>query len=310
MATFTLGAAGPAAMSGRAGRRWRAQLSAIVLASALALFYFAAGAYLWLEQRDMIFEPAHGAERTPAMLGLAAQEHWIPVGGGAGAGLLHSWWIAGPAADAPTLLFLHGSDCNVGNELDHAARLRAIGFNVLLIDYRGFGQSTGGQPSESKVYEDAEAAWNFLNSEKRLRPAQVVLYGHSLGGAIAIDLATRHADAQALIVESTFTSMSEMAGLRHYGIFPVDLVLNQRFNSIAKVGKLQLPVLFLHGTSDEIIPYRMSEQLFESVRAPKALQLIPGGDHEHDDLAAPKLYGAAIHNFLAFTPGISSDFHI
>jgi pimeloyl-ACP methyl ester carboxylesterase len=295
MATTELGWSPARFGGGLLRRHWRPLL---VVVLAVAVYCYAETCWLlWLGQKDLIFEPVHDMERTPAALGLVAEEVWIASGTGDEQGRLHSWWIPASNPGSSTLLYLHGNDGNVGTELNRVARLRAIGFNVLLIDYRGYGRSTGGEPSESKVYEDAESAWNFLVTRKRIDPSQIMIYGHSLGGAVAIELATHHQAAEGLIVENTFTSMVDMAKFENYNVFPISLLLNQRFDSIAKAAQLQLPVLIVHGTRDEIVPYHMSVQLFEAVHAPKVLRLIPGGGHENNYVVAPEAYESAIHEF-------------
>jgi len=169
---------------------------------------------------------------------------------------------------------------------------------VLLIDYRGYGKSTGGPPSEQTLYEDAEAAWRFLIERKAVSAKRAVIYGHSLGGAVAIDLAARHPEAAALIVESTFTSMADVARTREYRLFPVYMLLTQRFESVDKARGLKMPTLLIHGTRDDIVPYRMSEALYEALSGPKLLQLIPEGDHGNNDLIAPMLYRQATSELM------------
>jgi len=102
----------------------------------------------------------------------------IPSGSGAEQGELYAWWIAADQADAPTLLYLHGNDKNVSHDIDNAARMHGLGYNLLLVDYRGYGKSTGGEPSEAKVYEDAEAAWNYLLKQRGSAPQRTFIYGH------------------------------------------------------------------------------------------------------------------------------------
>jgi hypothetical protein len=137
-------------------------------------------------------------------------------------------------------------------------------------------------PSETKVYQDAEAAWKYLTDKRDFEGHRVFIYGHSLGGAVAIQLATRHPEAAGVIVESTFTSILEMSRLRYYGalrLLPVDFLLHQRFESLAKIGSLKIPVFLIHGTDDGKIPYTMTERLYAAAPEPKELLLIRGGRH-------------------------------
>lgn len=269
----------------------------LLLAGAAVLAYLSVCGYMWNTQRQHIFEPEARLQSTPDRDGMRYEEVVIPSGSGAEHGELHGWWIAAEQAHAPTLLYLHGNFRNIGHNVEHAMRLHSLGYNLLLVDYRGYGKSSGGAPSEAKVYEDAEAAWNYLIRQRAVPPQQTIIYGHSLGGAIAVDLAVRHPEAAGLIAESTFTSMIAMAE-RDYGYLPIDWILNQRFDTLDKIGKLKIPVLFIHGTWDEKIPYQMSQQLFDQAPQPKALKLIDGGEHSNNSGVAWLEYRAAVSAFV------------
>ena len=200
---------------------------------------------------------------------------------------MYAWWIPAEQANASTLLYLHGNDKNIGHghDVDSAARMHSLGYNLLMVDYRGYGKSTGGEPSEAKVYEDAEAAWNYLLKQRASAPQRTFIYGHSLGGAIAIDLAIHHPEAAGVIAESTFTSIYDM-GRHDYSYLPVGLLLNQSFDSLDKVSKLKIPVLFIHGTWDKRVPLQMSQRLFDRAPQPKFLKLIEGGQHSNSSSIA------------------------
>ena len=246
---------------------------------ALALLYGSACGYMWATQKQQVFEPTAVWQTTPDRMGMKYDRVRIPVGSGADRGELDGWWIKADAADAPTVLYFHGNYRNIGNNLDQTQRLHKLGYNVLLADYRGFGKSTG-SPSEANVYEDAEAVWQYLFTQRGVYPRQTIIYGHSLGGAIAIDLAVHHPDAAGLITESTFTSMTAM-GEKDYGFLPIGYLLNQRFDSIKKVPKLKIPVLFIHGTWDKKVPVTMGRQLYAAAPKAKSLLLIEGGEHNN-----------------------------
>lgn len=263
------------------------------------LAYVLACAYLWATQRHQIFIPETQLQTTPDRLGMKYDEIHIPSGSGTEQGNLDAWWIPSEHADATTILYLHGSDKNIGHahDIDSAARLHGMGYNLLMVDYRGYGQSTGGEPSEAKVYEDSEAAWNYLIKQRTTDPKRTFIYGHSLGSAIAIDLALHHPEAAGIIVESALTSMAEM-GERKYPYLPVEPLLNQRFDSLAKIGNLKIPLLLIHGTWDKRIPYQMSQRLFDRAPQPKFLKLIEGGQHQNIGLVAPLEYRAAVSEFI------------
>jgi fermentation-respiration switch protein FrsA (DUF1100 family) len=254
---------------------------------------------MWHTQRQHIFEPKPQLQSTPDRLGLKFEDVHIQSGSGTDQGDLYCWWIPAENTDAPTMLYMHGNDKNIGaaRDLDSAARLHGMGYNVLTVDYRGYGKSTGGEPSEAKMYEDAESAWRYLTKQRAIDPKRTFIYGHSLGGAIAINLGLHHPNAGGVITEGTFTSMADMAE-RKYAYLPADLLLNQRFDSIGKLSRMKIPMLFIHGTWDRRIPYQMSQRLFESAPQPKYLKLIEGGDHGNSAMVAPLEYEAAINEFV------------
>ncbi|MEG4359791.1 alpha/beta fold hydrolase [Microcoleus sp. Aus8_D1] len=181
------------------------------------------------------------------------------------------------------VLYLHGNGSNVGANVEHANRFHSLGLSVFMIDYRGYGNSQGDFPSESRVYEDAQLAWDYLVKQRGINPNQIYIYGHSLGGAIAIDLAVRHPEAAGLIVDGSFTSVRAMVDFQkpQFGMFPIDFLLTQRFDSLAKVDRLQMPVLFIHGTADTVVPAQMGKKLFDAAPEPKQLYMVPGGGHNN-----------------------------
>jgi uncharacterized protein len=188
---------------------------------------------------------------------------------------------------------------NIGANTEQAKRFHKLGFSVFLFDYRGYGKSEGDFPSEAAVYADAQRAWDYLTQERKISPTNIVLYGHSLGGAIAINLATQHPNAAGLIVQSSFTSALEMARRNWWtAIFPVHLILNQRFASIEKVPSLKMPTLYIHGTIDRSIPFKMSERLFAATRSPKHLQLFKGASHNDVAYIGGAAYSQTIQDFV------------
>ena len=268
------------------------------LAVLLLVVYASARVYgIWSNQRESIFEPAAVLQTSPARLGAPFEELRIPSGSGAERGDLHAWWIPAEKPDAPTVLYLHGNFRNISYNLENALRYRALGSNLLLVDYRGYGKSTGGKPSEAKVYEDAEAAWQYLVKQRGVKPQQLFIYGHSLGGAAAIDLALRHPEAAGLITESTFTSMQAMGELK-YDFLPAGLLLNQRFESLQKIAQLKIPLLLVHGTWDQKVPVGMAQQLFEAAPQPKTLVMIEGGEHSNNAAVGWVEYRDAVSAFI------------
>jgi pimeloyl-ACP methyl ester carboxylesterase len=205
----------------------------------------------------------------------------------------------------PALIYLHGNGGSIGANAAHACRLSRIGFGVLIFDYRGYGKSEGGPPTETQVYEDAEQAWQYLLRRPTEMPpgknvaARTVIYGHSLGGAVAIELAKRHPEAGALIVESTFTSIREMAKQSPmFRYFPTWLILNQHMDSLTKIASVRMPVLLIHGTSDGVVPVAMSEQLYAAAPGRKQILLVPGAGHENCASVAGPKYAQAVAEFM------------
>ena len=225
---------------------------------------------------------------------------------------IHAWWWPAQRADAPAILYLHGVRWNLTGQLFRIEQLHALGYSVLAIDYRGFGQSHGDLPSESSVYEDARIAWERL---KVLQPdaSKRLIYGHSLGGAVAIDLAAelgrQAASAKAptaargLIVESTFTTLADAAAAVTKTSLPVRWVMSQKFDSIDKIREIGMPLLVVHGLKDDYVPPRLSKELFQAALEPKKLLLVPGGTHNNSMSLAGKDYGQAINALLRAKPG-------
>ena len=183
------------------------------------------------------------------------------------------------------VLYLHGARWNLTGHLNRIARLREFGFSVFAIDYRGFGKSDGDLPSEASVYEDARVGWNWVVAREP-DPARRFIYGHSLGGAVAVDLAAGLANgggggaARGLIVESSFTNFADMASEITRGLFP-SAMLSQKFDSIGKIAQVRMPVLVVHGEGDRYVPVRFSEALYAAAPAPKRLLVVPNGSHNN-----------------------------
>jgi pimeloyl-ACP methyl ester carboxylesterase len=268
------------------------------LASGVGFLYAALCGFLWFDQEHFIFFPSTDQSvLTPSAFRIPFEDVWIPVPSSPEE-KLHGWWIPNPGTRR-LLLYLHGNGGNISANLEHAVRMRNLGTSVLIMDYRGYGRSNGRFPSESRVYEDAETAWQYLVRERNVSPSDIVIYGHSLGGAIAIELASHHPEAAGLITESTFTSIIDMArNERAYSWLPVGLLVRQNFASIAKVPLIRMPILFIHGTGDEIAPYRMSEQLYNAAPGVKKLILIEGAGHEDCAITGGEKYDSAVRSFL------------
>lgn len=262
-----------------------------------AIAYCAMCIFLFFQQTRFLFFPSPTIETTPKFFNLDYEEIWLPVQSHK-VERIHGWWIKANQPDTKVLLYLHGNGINMGANIAHATRYHQLGFSILLIDYRGYGRSEG-SPNEVRVYQDAATAWNYLVNERQIDPSHIFIYGHSLGGAIAIDLAVLHPNAAGLIVESSFTSIREVIAARNnFRMFPVDLILTQRFDSIKKVPSLKIPVLFIHGTADLTVPAFMSQNLYTAAPEPKQLILVPGAGHNNVAEFAPSIYMPAVQSFV------------
>jgi alpha-beta hydrolase superfamily lysophospholipase len=250
---------------------------------------------LWYWQASFIFQPSPVVSTTPSDLGVTFEKVALPIGGGQVAG----WWVPAQDPRAATLLYSHGNANNVGANADAVVRFQKAGLNVFIYDYRGYGESTGGPPREKLAYEDAERAWTYLVSERRIAPATIVIYGHSLGGAVAIDLASRHADAGALITESTLTSIADLAeGMGAGRLLPVRLILTERFDALSRIRAVHVPTLILQGQED-IRHLPMAQRLYDAANDPRQLAVIPGGGHEDSAEMNPTAYFGALNGFLS-----------
>jgi len=191
-----------------------------------------------------------------------------------------SWW----------LLVCHGNAGNL-SEFDrplHYAGLRQLGLNLLAFDYRGYGES-GGAPSEAGLYRDADAAYRFLTNERGVPASRIVIFGHSLGSAVAIDLASRVRSA-GLIVEGAFTSAIDR-GQELYPYIPVHWIAKSRFNSVDKISRITVPKLFLHATRDEVIPLAHGRRLYQAAPPPKTFVELQGGHGDAFDVDSARYFG-------------------
>lgn len=230
---------------------------------------------------------------TPADLNLEAEDVFLTPEPGV---QLHAWFFPRPEPLA-TLLFCHGNAGNVSHRLENVVRLLRTGFQVLLFDYRGYGHSSG-QPSERGLYRDAATAWAHLVGRADTAAARRIIFGRSLGGAVAVDLATG-VRADALIIESTFTSVRTLARL----IFPLPLPgLPVKYDSLSKMGRLRMPLLAIHGEQDELIPFAEGRALFEAAAEPKAWYPIPGAGHNDTYLVGGGAYFRRLATFVAELP--------
>jgi len=194
------------------------------------------------------------------------------------------------------VLYLHGARWNLTGSVTRIDRWRQLGFAVMAVDYRGFGKSSDVAPTEAYAYEDAQAAYDYM---VRLTPGRRhFIVGHSLGGAIAAEVARRRPEASGLVLEATFTSVRDMISESSWGFLPVGLILTQEFNTLSKVGEVKVPVLVTHGTRDSIVPFRMGERLYAAVQSPKRFIKVEGAGHHNLSGAAFDEYRQALQELF------------
>ena len=259
--------------------------SVIILLSAL----------LYIFQPNFVYFPMRDLIATPGNIGLEYDEVRITTEDSV---TITGWYIPHPAS-RKTLLFLHGNAGNISHRLDSLQIFYQLGLSVLIIDYRGYGESEG-SPTEHGTYLDAEAAWKYLINERKLSPEQIIVFGRSLGGAIATWLARQYQPA-GLIIESTFTSIVDM-GKKYYPYLPVNLIARIRYPSLENIDKIYCPKLFIHSIDDEIIPYAMSQQFFDKANTPKQLLAIKGG-HNDGFIISGEYYVKGLQEFLISISG-------
>jgi uncharacterized protein len=270
--------------------RWRWPAFALLLAGAL----LAGCVSLDEQQRKWIFQPQAGTSAWQAEHPEGMDDVWIevPASQGGEKAKLHALWLANPDPAAPVLLYLHGARRNVASSAFRVRHRQQLGFSVLAVDYRGFGRSTDELPSEATVAEDARAAWDWLAQRHGDRARYI--FGHSLGGAIAVQLATEVNDAKGLIVEGTFTSIPDVFDSMKWGWLPVTPLITQRFDSAAKIDRIKVPVLVVHGERDSLIRPELGRALFERASAPKRFVLVQGGTHYSTNGIAQPQYREAL----------------
>lgn len=236
--------------------------------------------YLYLNQEQIMFLPGADFELTPEQFGLEYEEMTLKIDEEV---TVHGWYF--PAdPEGPTVLFCHGNAGNISHRLETAQYLVSLGANTLLFDYRGYGKATG-SPTETGLYTDAQAALEWLTLVKNVPADKLVIFGRSLGGAVAVELATKN-ECRGLIVESAFTSMPDMAQAV-YPWLPVKFLVRHKLSSIDKIGDVKSLVLVMHSPIDEIIPFWMGRSLYEATTAEKRFMELKGAhnilEYYHSD---------------------------
>jgi len=267
-------------------------LARIVLAAAAVYAIFCAAVFLF--QDGMIYQPFGRLELYPSAAGLDYEDVNFSAPDGIS---LHGWFIPAGKTPSGVLLFFHGNAGNISHRLDSIRIFHDLGLDVFIFDYRGYGLSAG-KPSEEGFYADGRAALGFL-LEKGYSPGEVILFGRSLGGAVAARIAGETTPA-ALIIESSFTSLAAIAA-RVAPLFPVGLLLRSGFHTEALLPAVRCPVLVIHSPDDEMIPFSHGKRLFEAASEPKAF-LETSGDHNSGFLLSGAVYTEGLASFISALP--------
>lgn len=270
----------------------RAGRFALIGLGVVLLLYGGILAWLLVNEDRMIYFPEQGTAEAPG--DLAVEKVSFPSTDGV---RLTAWVVVPPNDTSRWILILHGNAGNLATpgRPEHDRQLRGLGLGLLALDYRGYGESEG-KPSEQGLYRDARAAYDYLVNQRQIAPHRIVIYGHSLGSAVAVELATT-VPAAGLIIEGALTSVPDR-GAELWPLIPVRLIARNRFNSLERIGRLKMPVLLIHGRDDMTIPIAHGRRLFDAAPEPRTFLEVPGG---HDDAysVGAREYEDGISRFLA-----------
>jgi fermentation-respiration switch protein FrsA (DUF1100 family) len=224
---------------------------------------------LLFEER-LIYFPSRELAATPSSFGLEHEEVFLDSG-------VHGWFLPAPGGARFAVLVCHGNAGNISGRLDRALAFHGLGMDVLLFDYRGFGRSRG-EPSEEGTYEDAVAARRYLVEDRRISPERLILFGESLGAAVAIEVALRE-PAAALVLEAPFTSIADMTRVAYPFLAPLIPWVRTRYDNLGKIPRVRVPLLILHGRCDPVVPFSQGEALFRAAREPKSFVAFDDAGH-------------------------------
>jgi uncharacterized protein len=246
-------------------------------------------------------EPWDDSQDWKTLSGLPLEEVWLNASDGT---RLFGWFLQAPGA-REVMLWCHGNAGNIAHRLENLTQVYQRGISVFLFDYRGYGRSQGA-PSEEGLYQDVVAAWDYLREERKIPAARIVVFGRSLGGAVAGELALKK-EVAGLILESTFPSVEAVAR-RMFSGFPAHLMLKARFDLAERLKRIRVPVLVLHGDRDSLIPFEMGQAVFQAANPPKTFYPVEGADHNDTAWVGAEAYFRALFDFIRkVTGGSLSD---
>ncbi|MFQ5894834.1 MAG: alpha/beta hydrolase [Nitrospinota bacterium] len=245
-------------------------------------------------ERAFLYYPVKGLAATPAALGLPYEDVYFRAEDGV---RLHGWFVPAPRPGAPSLLWFHGNAGNISHRLENLAHIRArLGLHVFIVDYRGYGQSEGSADEEG-TYRDARAALRALRAQRGVDPSRIILFGRSLGAALAVELAL-HEPFYGLILESPFLNVPAMARVV-FPFLPTRWLVSMQYEIAGKVGRARAPVFVLHGDRDEVVPFEQGRRVFELAPEPKRFFTIRGAGHNDTYWVGGEAYWRAWEEFLA-----------
>lgn len=268
----------------------------LIFIAIAVLLYAGFSLMLYFLQERLVFlphMPGRTLDATPETIGLAFEDAWIETQDGE---RLHGWFI--PARDARgSVLFFHGNAGNISHRLESIHIFNRLALNVLIVDYRGYGQSSG-EVNEEGTYRDAQAAWDYLVDQRGIPADQVLVFGRSLGAAVGAWLASQAGvEPAGVIIESSFSSGLDM-GRRLYPVLPVRLITRINYPVKEYVTRIRAPLLVVHSRDDEIIPFDMGQTIFAAANEPKTFFEM-GGDHNAGFWISRERYIPALNAFLA-----------
>ncbi len=252
---------------------------------------------LYVFQDRLIFAPSRVLHGDPSSAGIPFEDVTLRAPDGCALG---AWYVPAEGPARGTALFCHGNAGNISHRLLTIEKIRRLGLNVLIFDYRGYGRSDG-RPSEAGIYSDGRTAWDWLVEVKCESPDRIVIWGRSLGSAVATRLAGEVRPA-AVIIESAHTSVPD-AGARAYPWMPVRLIARTRLDNLEQVRRVKCPLLAVHSTEDEMLPIEFGRKVFEAAPGPKAFLEIYGS-HNSGFHTSGELYTDGVRRFLDGVPGL------
>jgi len=275
-----------------ARRKRRSRLRRIVkgVVFVVVFSYVGSAAVLYFLQSKLVYQPRRSIDATPDVMGLAYEDVSFEAADGV---KLTGWYVPAEWPGA-VVLICHGNAGNISHRLDSIEIFHSLGLGVFIFDYRGYGRSEG-KPTEAGTYLDAEAAWAWLATERGVKPEDIVVFGRSLGGAVAARLAADR-EPGALILESSFTSISNLAA-NIFWFLPVRWLIRFDYDTMRSLQKVRSPVLVVHSRDDRLIPFHHGQRLFEAAGEPKSMLEITG-THNSGFVSSGRRYRQGLKTFL------------